>query len=422
MANSEAESRIVGSITEAVDATQPISVASSTANQPSVPSQQLNAVYDLSRALGSATSLSELLEFLAAKLRQTVPQAQRGAVLLRGKQGELLLKTHWPQGQPSVSMTWAERACAKREAFIWSSKPGDDADTPESVMFYEVQSAVYAPLLWEDQALGVIYLHNHETAHAFSLSDLELLRALANQAALFVKNQELQEALRREATIRSSLLRQFPPRVAEHFLKQRGSIQLGGERVERATILVSDIRGFTKLTEKMAPNDVVQMLNEMYGKFIPIVFKNDGTVDKYIGDAILAVFGSPEPDDRQEEKAVRTALEMQQAMRELREVWVHRGLPVFEIGIGINAGEALHGFVGTPERMEYTIIGDSVNRAARYCDGASAGEVVISQRVYEQIYRWVEVVPKTISTKHPDTETDLTGYVVTGIQPKMKLR
>ena len=306
MQDPELESKIIGSITDTVDATQPLIVVSSAANENSLQSHQLNAVYDLSCALGSATNLSELLEFLTARLRHTVPKAQRGAVLLRGKQGELLLKTHWPQGQPSVSVTWAERACAKREAFIWSSKPGDEGNTPESVMFYEVQSAVYAPLLWEGQALGVIYMHNHERGSAFSLSDLELLRALANQAALFVKNQELQEALRREATIRSTLLRQFPPKVAEHFLKQRGCIQLGGERVERATILVSDVRGFTTLTERMEPNHVVQMLNEMYGKFIPIVFKHDGTVDKYIGDSILAVFGSPEPDDQQGEKAVRS--------------------------------------------------------------------------------------------------------------------
>ena len=417
MVHPTGESKIIGSITEKVDATQPIS---SEASQNSLESRQLNAVYDLSRALGTATSLPELLEFLTTRLRQTVPKAQRGAVLLRGTGGELLLKTHWPLGEHSVSMTWAERACAKREAFIWSSRPDEEADTPESVMFYEVQSAVYAPLLWEDQALGVIYMHNHESGGAFSMSDLELLRALANQAALFVKNQELQETVRREAAIRSNLLRQFPPRVAEYFLKQRGRMQLGGERVERATILVSDIRGFTALTQKMEPDDVVQMLNEMFGKFIPIIFKNDGTVDKYIGDSVLAVFGSPQPDDHQAEKAVRAALEMQEVMHELRENWTRKGLPPLQIGIGINAGEALHGFIGTPERMEYTIIGDSVNRAARYCDGAAAGEVLISQSVYEQVYRLVEVSPKTISTKHPETETNLIGYVVTRVQPNMR--
>jgi adenylate cyclase len=151
------------------------------------------------------------------------------------------------------------------------------------------------------------------------------------------------------------------------------------------------------------------MLNRMFGSLIPIIFEHDGTVDKYVGDAILTVFGSPEPDDQQWTKAVRAGLEMQRAMRELGIGW--------QIGIGIHTGEAAHGFIGSSERMEYTVIGEAVNRVSRLCDGARGGEVVISRDVYEKAAHAVivEAQPRVIKTKHPETETDLEAYVVVGL-------
>jgi adenylate cyclase len=372
---------------------------------------QLKALYDLSEAQGTAATPERLFQILAEQLPRAIRPAQRGAVVLRGDRGELLLKAHWPPGKPSVSTTWVERAWEKREAFVWTAPP-EGGDLSESVMHYQVQAAIYAPLIWEGEVLGLVYVDNHDSREAFTPADLELMRAIANQAAMFIKTHALQQALLREEGIRANLLRQFPPKLAERLMTERGRLRLGGERADPVTILVSDVRGFTALSAAMQPDDVVQMLNEMFGVFIPIIFKNDGTVDKYVGDALLAVFGSPQPDDRQWEKAVRAALEMQQAMQKLGEVWRMRGLPVCEVGIGVNTGEAVHGFIGSPERMEYTVIGDTVNRASRYCDGAGRGEVLISKGVYERVYRLVEVVPATIKTKHPETEPDLEGYLV----------
>jgi adenylate cyclase len=400
----------VGSIQDVVDATQPLfSVPEASESQSSV-QHQLKALYELSQTLGHAESSDDLLRALVEQIRQALPQAERGAVLLRGPQGNLLLKSHWPDGQPSVSMTWAERSSREREAFTWSAGI-EGGELPPSVKRHGVRSAAYAPMLWEGRALGVVYVDARGAHDAFTPPDLELLRAVANQAAMFVRIQALQQELRREESLRSNLLRQFSPKVAERFLKERGRPWLGGKRVD-VTVLVSDVRGFTALSEGMEPDDVVRMLNDMFGAFVPIIFKHDGTVDKYVGDAVLAVFGSPEPDDRQAEKAVRAGLEMQEAVRSLEAEWARRGLPACRVGIGINSGEALHGFIGTPERMEYTVIGDVVNRAARYCDGAGGGEVIISKAVHEHIFHLVEVTPKTLKTKHPEREPDLEAYVV----------
>ncbi len=182
--------------------------------------------------------------------------------------------------------------------------------------------------------------------------------------------------------------------------------------MDPVTILVSDVRSFTALSAEMEPDEVVRMLNEMFDAFVPIVFEYDGVVDKYIGDSVLAVFGSPEKDDDQCEKAVKAALEMQRAVYKLGEGRKVRRLPVFGVGISVHTGAVIHGFIGSTERLEYTVIGDTVNRASRYCDGAAAGEVVISQTVYERVYRLVNVEPKVIRTKHPEIEPDLKAFVV----------
>jgi adenylate cyclase len=311
-------------------------------------------------------------------------------------------------------MTWIKRAYDRREPFIWSAAAESHTgnDTPESAIYYSVQSAIYVPLLLGEQILGVIYVDNYLTHEAFSGTDLELMRAIANQVAVFVRDHILRKDLKREEELRSHLSRQFSPKIAKRICAKDSSLRTGGERVDPVTILVSDVRSFTALSAEMEPDEVVRMLNEMFDAFVPIVFEHDGVVDKYVGDSVLAVFGSPEKDDDQCEKAVKAALEMQRAIRKLGEGRKVRRLPVFDVGISVHTGAVIHGFIGSRERLEYTVIGDTVNRASRYCDGAAAGEVVISQTVYERVYRLVNVEPKVIRTKHPEIEPDLKAFVV----------
>ncbi len=380
--------------------------------------RQLKALNDFSRALETDTTLDALGQILVKQLQMAIPNAQRGAVLLPDEQGELLLKAHWPQGDHSVSMTWVRRAFTKREAFIWSAAPSDASthDTPHSAIYYDVQSAIYVPLLLGGDVFGVIYVDNYCARDAFSSIDLEMLKAMAGQVAMFIRDHVLRKDLQREELLRSNLLRQFSPKIAEQILDKAARLQRGGERADPVTILVSDVRSFTALSAKMDPDEVVRMLNEMFDAFVPIISEYGGIVDKFVGDSLLAVFGSPEPDSHQWEKAVRAALEMQRAMRMLGEGRKVRRLPVFQVGIGIHTGEAIHGFIGSAERVEFTVIGDTVNRAARYCDGAAPKEIVISQPVYEHVYRLVEVEPKTIRTKHPETEGNLEGFLVKGLK------
>lgn len=380
--------------------------------------QQLTAFNDLCQMLDGAETLDSLVQILVENLRKAIPNAQRGAVLLPDERGELLLKAHWPPGDHSVSMTWIKRAYDRREPFIWSAPPesSPEGDTPQSAIYYSVQSAIYVPLQLGDQVLGVMYVDNHYTREAFFATDLELMRAIANHVAMFVRDHVLRKDLQRDEELIAHMSRQFSPKIAQRIFGKDSRLRIGGERVDPVTILVSDVRSFTALSATMEPDDVVRMLNEMFDAFVPIIFDYDGVVDKYVGDSVLAVFGSPEQDDRQCKKAVQAALEMQQAVHKLGEGRRVRRLPVFEVGISVHTGAAIHGFIGSSERMEYTVIGDTVNRASRYCDGAAAGEVVISKTAYERVYHLVNVEPKIIRTKHPDIEPDLEAFIVKGLK------
>jgi adenylate cyclase len=395
-------------------------------DQPDQARQQLHQFYTLSQVLGVAVSPDEVLHSFVIQVRQAFPQAHRGAVLLLDEQGTLLLKDHWPPGQPSVSITWARRVCTERAAFLWSDERPNDraAEQPisatESIRAHSVRSTIYAPLLWREQVLGVVYVDNSERSDAFHTADVDLLRAFADQCALHLKNQLLQQELRREAAARRDLLRQFPPALVERMLREQSYPRLSGEHISPVTVLISDVRGFTALSATMEPNDIVRMLNEMFSTLTPIIFRHSGIVDKYIGDGLLAVFGSPEPDPHQCEHAIRAALDMQQAMHELASRWQQRNLTPCQVGIGIHTGAVVHGFIGSPERMEYTVIGDTVNRAARHCDGAARGEIVISRSVYERVFKLVGVKPTSIITKHPDREPDIAAYIVTGLKQEEK--
>ncbi len=387
--------------------------------------QRLAAFYEMGELFGTAESMERLFKTVIHHLCQTIPDAQRGVLILQVGD-DLLPRAHTPEDlQPPISMNLAKRAIERQEAFTWRyGSGGVTDDLYDSVILHGTQAAMYAPLIWKGEVLGVVFVDNVKLRKAFNDEDLRLLMAMAQQVAMFIKNHALQQELRHEEIVRSNLLRQFSPQVADRLqqlLRNRPHLHLGGERAEPVTILNSDIRGFTALTQDMEPSEVVAMLNELFGVCLPIIFKYKGTVDKFVGDGILAVFGSPESDEQQWENAVRAALEMQAAIRQVGRERAARGLAVCDVGIGIHTGAVLHGFIGSEERMEYTVIGDAVNRVTRYCNGAGPGEVVISQAVHERVGDLVEAVPTLIRSKHPDTEADLEAYLVTGLDASQKI-
>ena len=163
---------------------------------------------------------------------------------------------------------------------------------------------------------------------------------------------------------RSMLSRYLPNGIVRELLKDPAAAKLGAKRAE-ITILFADIRGFTALSEKLEPEAVVGILNEYLSVMTEIIFNNSGTVDKFEGDAILAFFGAPQRHEDDPERAVKTALEMRDQLEGLQSHWQDLTQTRLEIGIGINSGAVMVGNIGSDRRMEYTVIGDAVNLAAR---------------------------------------------------------
>jgi adenylate cyclase len=395
-------------ITPSLDANKSAFTANDIVNEDAA--RRLALFYELPLQFGQETRLDELLQLVVERVVNVIPGADRGAVLVKDKNGKLALKAHLPMGHPAVSLTMAERAMDQHTAFIWPPISLTKEEIPDSVGVYRIESAMYAPLMWRGHTLGALCVDN-ETGGSFSGDDLRLLQAVAHHAAMAVANLELHETQREQMEVFNNMLKLVSPQLGER-LKRRTPIRLGGEFRE-VTILLADIRGFTNLSATMSPQDVTQMLEDYFGGLVPVIFEHYGMIDKFVGDAILAVFGSPDADEEQHLHAVQAAMKMQSIIQRINLERAAKGLRTGDLGIGVHCGEVVHGFIGTNQRMEYTVIGDTVNRASRYCDGAAGGEVLVSAELYQWVWNAIKAEQTSIATKH---EGNLQAYRVEGLR------
>lgn len=212
-------------------------------------------------------------------------------------------------------------------------------------------------------------------------TELNLRDALQTQALLLEREQELQE---KSDFIRRVLGRYVTDEVADHVLSSPEELHLGGERRE-VTILMSDLRGFTPMSDKLGPEKVVQILNHYLHAMVEIVLKWGGTIDEIIGDALLIIFGAPMFMDDHAERAVGCAIEMQQAMGKLNELLESEGLVRIEAGIGLNTGEVVVGNIGSEKRMKYSVVGSPVNLTARIESFTIGGQILASKETCDKV-------------------------------------
>ena len=180
--------------------------------------------------------------------------------------------------------------------------------------------------------------------------------------------------------------------LVERLIKDPTLLNLGGTK-KRLTIFFSDIRGFTTMSEKMDPAEVIILLNEYFKEMTQLVFKYNGTLDKFIGDALLAFFGDPVPYPDHALRAVKMALEMQQVINRLNQKWLSEGRHSIAVGMGINTGVVIVGNMGSEEFVDYTVIGDEVNLACRLEENAKGGQILITQNTYDEIKDQIKVTP-----------------------------
>jgi len=393
----------VAGVTMLLDATRS-TVLPPLGNLKTTPREEL--FYDLPLQMASAANYQAMLDCAVTSLLNFFPNADHAVMLLRDHgSNRLLLQAHVPAGEPSASMELAEHVLLQNSAVIWNPAAAAGSDIgARSLIGMQSKCAMYAPLSWQNERLGVLCVDTRKPAVVFSTDDLRLFIAIAHHVALAIFSQQQTRELRSQNLLLQRLLTHFSPKVRQRLLERagRGRLRLGGERSE-VSILFSDIRGFTKMSAGMEPDEVVDMLNHYFAALVEAIFHCEGTVDKFIGDAILAVFGSPDADPEQHRHALHAALAMQEGVQKVNAERKARGLATCEIGIGVHSGEVLHGFVGTQERLEFTVVGDAVNRASRFCAAAAANEIILSSEFLKHVWRDVEVEARDVPTKHEGT-------------------
>ena len=180
--------------------------------------------------------------------------------------------------------------------------------------------------------------------------------------------------------VKSTFKKYVSKNIVDKLLENEDSLNLGGTESE-ITILFSDIRGFTSMSEKLSPTEIVKLLNKYFKSMIDVVFKYNGTLDKIVGDELMVLYGVPLKGEDDTDNAVKTAIKMFQALDKFNEKIVKEGYKPFKIGIGINKGKAVSGNIGSEQQMNYTVIGDTINLGARLCSHAKSGEILISSSV-----------------------------------------
>ncbi len=355
-----------------------------------------SALYEASKIINFVFDIRVLLN-LVMDLALKITRAERGFIMLYNEAKDELrpmvarnMGGEMSQETTDISRSIARRALEERKAIITENACADARFKEEaSVVAYRVRSVIAVPMYTKDSTqLGVIYVDSPVGRPCFEENDSEFLSGFAGQASMALENARLLENIRREEQIRGNLQRFFSPNVVAKIMAEEGQVSLSGEH-KTATILFCDIRGFTSLSEKMPTAVVVEVLNDFLSRMSEQVFMHDGTLDKYMGDCVMAVFGAPLSHKDDAARALRAALGMRWAVGELKEKLKRdkrfENVASIDLGIGINTGEVIAGYIGSEGRLEYTVIGDAVNLAARFEKLALAGHILVSKMTYDQV-------------------------------------
>jgi len=344
-------------------------------------------LFEISRQLNSIHDFRELLKTIMDLIFRVI-DADYGFLILTGEEKPVVVKhkgkQEWDKGKLKVSRTIIDKVIYDKEAVLTSNAMADSRfDSAKSVFIQKLRSVICAPLWRKDRIIGVIQLHSVRFDNQFTREDLELLKAIGSQMAMILEQDSLNQKIREEGILRSRLERYLPPQVVEMIVRgtQETKDYVMEPREITATMLFTDIVGFTRLTEKMPPRETTIILNQYFSMMRDIVFSHDGILAKYIGDGLMAFFGAPMEREDDAERAIRAAKEMKER---LTAITAEQGdyRKKLDIRIGINTGRVVAGNIGSPNQMDYTVIGDPVNVASRLESIAEPNQILIGENTY----------------------------------------
>lgn len=361
--------------------------------------QILGILIKVAQSLLTVQPLDDVLNLVMNLIFEHLP-AERGFLMLYDEHSKELIpkvvKYRSQSGDTSkitISKTITNKVYQDKVSILTSDAQMDPRfDGGASIIFHSIRSAMCAPLWNKDDVTGVVFIDSSTRTGSFTPADLDMLTALANYAAIGIEQARLNEKIAEEMRRRSQLERYHSPAVINRIMSASSSDQSIDAQELEVTVLFSDIVGFTSMSEKMEPHRVALLLNDYFAEMTDIIFKYDGTLDKFIGDAIMAVFGAPLASEDHAMRAVRSAIEMRDRLKIWNEESI--GKNKIQIRIGINSGRVVAGDIGSPKRIEYTVLGNTVNIASRLESGvAKPGQIVVGDDTYQVIKDHFETTP-----------------------------
>jgi adenylate cyclase len=371
----------------------------------------LRVLYDAGRALSLKLSVdavaSQIMDFTFR-----IEAVERGFIMLFDEHGESTRTTEVKYRKPQegdateqqiiLSQTVIDRIKAEQQPILITDFSEDERfSASESLKISGLRSAMVAPLIGNQRVLGLLYVDNMERKAAFTEEELNVFAVIAAQAATAIDNARAHAKLAEGAVQRSALERFLAPEVVEMVVNNPQGVRLGGVN-QKVSVMFADIRGFTPLSERMAPEKIVEILNEYFTRVTDVIFDNGGTLDKYIGDAVMAVFGAPISKGNDALNAVKAAAELQRLLLEMNRDAKARDWPELQVGIGINTGVVTAGNIGSPRRIDYTVIGDNVNMASRLVSKAHGAQIIVSESTAKEIgeaFALTKLEPLTVKGK-----------------------
>ncbi|HMD40365.1 MAG TPA: adenylate/guanylate cyclase domain-containing protein [Candidatus Acidoferrum sp.] len=367
----------------------------------------LTLLYQVSRALADKTTVEDVTQCVLDLVLQ-IDGAERGYAMLLTDESlhaapqagasyaflpAIIRYRQAPKADtPQVALSRAiiqQVMESKGPLLVMDAKQDVRFSGSQSMVASGMQSAMCAPLASRDRLFGLLYVDNLSKRGTFTPEDLEVFAVIAAQAGLVIDRVMAKSEVKRQGVQLSALERFLSPAISKKIAAEAADIRLGGES-QRMTLLFADVRGFTTMAEKMKPREAVEVLNDFFTRMTNVIFEHEGSLDKYLGDGLMALFGAPLALQNDAEAAVRAAVSMQKSLAVLNSI---SGKAPLNIGIGIHTGEAIVGYLGTEHRMDYTAIGDTVNVASRLTSQAGPGQIVISATTYAQIQRGIPCCP-----------------------------
>jgi adenylate cyclase len=368
----------------------------------------LDLLYEMSKTLGTVFDLREIFVKATDLIFRGTP-AERVVALIADEtlDGKILEYSLYPIAMKArdetlekltekltISRTITQKVMREKVALLsQDAKTDEQFSGVESIVSQGVRSTICAPLITESNVHGVVYADRFDPFATFSADDLELISAVAAQTAVTVETVKAHNRLAREEVARANYSRFMPEYVVKQLLESPDSFKLGGTN-QTITVLFADIRGFTALSENENPEKVVGLLNKFFSAMSEIIFAHGGTLDKYTGDGLMALFGAPAATPEDAEHAVKTAVTMQKRLVDLNTELETEGFSRINVGIGLHTGVATVGYIGSDQRSEYTAIGDTVNLASRLESAARGGQILISEATAKEAGGAFTLVPQ----------------------------